>query len=662
MGSQSNKRKSQVSTSGQVPSGESLQIVKSISLVNSRTSGQTIVSLVEAEAIQEWAKLSALAIHILKKNLVTNFGNVLNDEHELCLTKLLTGSAGLALGRDTGRFAYGLDTGYGKTESIVALLSAIHHLKLDHISVMVCQLTVEALCALKRRLMEEGIPEQKIGLVYSPLTTASLPYTKATDLRQFQLVTHNRVKDSRCDIVKQNTYLDKARSLVIWDESFMKSQSKSLSLNELSKAVSNFSIDHRHKQSHEALIKWLQHSLSKLSTEEGSQQINSMPLELALVGLDDGVLTSYTNLLDLWKTYGKSKTHTDWQRELLKELLSMANSPIRLTMSGAVGSQKGQAVVSYEVTVPESFTNMVILDASVAIRDLANMDSSVFNVTDYITPKDYTQVNIHQLFNNGGRDSLTKDFAKETLAERRTSQEVIAVIKSKPTEPFLIFTYNYKPSEGVNFESILRADMASVGIDTHALVEDGKPRFQFLTHGNETSLNGLSYCTNVIMVGVLHLKPDTIDGMIIGQQDNLTHEQDIDEARRVDVSEKVHKIYQALSRGSCRSVNDGKALPMTAYLLHRSLDVREGLNKVMRNVNWLEWTSCLTDSKTNGQKLSVDILSYLEATPSVNFPLSIRSVKADLKVTSATTWQRALANTLSMTARFTKVGRSIHSV
>ena len=97
------------------------------------------------------------------------------------------------------------------------------------------------------------------------------------------------------------------------------------------------------------------------------------------------------------------------------------------------------------------------------------------------------------------------------------------------------------------------------GIDSFAVVGEGKPRFQFLTHGNETSLNGLSYCTNVIMVGVLHLKPDTIDGLIIGQRDNLTHEQNLEERKRVDTSEKVHKVYQALSRGSCRSVNNGRS-------------------------------------------------------------------------------------------------------
>ena len=651
MGSQSNKCKS-------VPSGQSLEISKpslpSNLMFTTSKPTKAVKLFTDHDQLME---LSIKAYEILVKNLI-DYGNVLNDEHSSCLARAVGESAALALGLIKGRKAYGLDTGFGKTEMIVALLSAIHHLKLDHLSIMVCQFKIEALCELKRKLMQEGVPEEKIGLVYSPLTTASLPYTKSTDLRQFQLVTHNRVKDSRCDIVKQNSYLDKPRSLVIWDESFLKSQSKSLSLNELSKAVSNFSIDHRHKQSHEALIKWLQSSLSKLSNEEGLQQINNKPLELTLVEMDDEVLTSYTNLLDLWRTFGSSKAHTNWQRELLKELLSMANSPIRLTMGGTVGSQKGQAVVSYEVTVPASFTNMVILDASVTIRELASMDTSVKVVEANMIQKDYSSVNIHQLFNNGGRDSLTKDFAKETLVERRTSQEVIAVIKSKPTEPFLIFTYKTN-GDGVNFESILRADMASVGIDSLALVEDGKPRFQFLTHGNETSLNGLSYCTNVIMVGVLHLKADTIDGMIIGQQDNLTHEQDLDEARRVDVSEKVHKIYQALSRGSCRSVNDGKALPMTAYLLHRSLDIREGLNKVMRNVNWLEWTSCLTDSKTNGQKLSVDILSYLEARPSVDYPLSIRSVKADMKIDSATTWKRALAIALSRTDRFTKVKSSI---
>jgi hypothetical protein len=607
-----------------------------------------------------WRALTTKTYKILEYNLVKRYGNVLSNEHSECLMRAVGECAALALGRQSGRYAYGLDTGFGKTELVVALLSAIHILGYNHLSIMVCQFKIEALCELKRKLVAEGVPEYKIGLVYAPTSNASEPCTQPNDLRQFQLVTHNRVKDSRCDIIKQNTYLNKTRSLVIWDESFLKSQPKSLSINELSKAINSYTIDHRHLESHFHLTKWLQGSLSLLSTEEGSQQSNNKPLEISLGGLDVELLTSYTNLLDLWRTYGSSKTHTVYQQEMLKELLSMANSPIRLTMSGAVGSLKGQAVISYEVSIPESFTNMVILDASVTVRDLANMDSSVTVETRNMVQKDYSSVNIHQLFANGGRDSLTKDFAKSSIADRKTSQEVLAVVNSRPTEEaFIIFTYNFKGIDGVNFESILRADMTTSGIDSFAVVGEGKPRFQFLTHGNETSLNGLSYCTNVIMVGVLHLKPDTIDGLIIGQRDNLTHEQNLEERKRVDTSEKVHKVYQALSRGSCRSVNNGRSLPMNAWVIHRSLDIREGLSKVMSGVNWLEWASCLTEVKANGQKLAVDILSYLEARPPVDYPLSIRSVKSDMNIDSTTTWQRALANALAMTDKFTKVKQSI---
>lgn len=637
------------------------------SLSNKRKSVRSLespeVNTMGIDSYIAWRTLTTKTYKILEYNLVTRYGNVLSNEHSECLMRAVGECAALALGRQTGRYAYGLDTGFGKTELVVALLSTIHILGYDHLSVMVCQFKIEALCELKRKLVAEGVPEYKIGLVYAPTSTASEPYTQSNDLRQFQLVTHNRVKDSRCDIIKQNTYLDKTRSLVIWDESFLKSKPKSLSINELSKAINSYTIDHRHLDSHLHLIMWLQRCLSLLSTEEGSQRSNNKPLELTFDGLDMGVLTSYTNLLDLWRTFGSSKVHTNYQREVLKELLSMANSPVRLTMSGVIGSLKGQAVVSYEVSIPESFTNMVILDASVTVRDLANMDSSVTVETRNMVQKDYSSVNIHQLFGNGGRDSLTKDFAKASIADRKTSQEVLAVIKSRPSEEsFIIFTYNYKSSDGVNFESILRADMESVGIDSYDLVDGGKPRFNFLTHGNETSLNGLSYCTNVIMVGVLHMKPDTIDGLIIGQRDNITHEQNLEEARRVDTSEKVHKVYQAISRGSCRSVNNGKSLPMNAWVIHRSLDIREGLSKVMSGVNWLEWTSCLTEGKANGQKLAVDILSYLEARPPVDYPLSIRSVKSDMNIDSTTTWQRALANALAMTDKFTKLGRSIHNV
>lgn len=620
-----------------------------------------VVNTKAVSDVMVWTNLSILTYKILQNNLVNRYGNILSAEHEECLTRAAGECAALALGKYTGRKAFGLDTGFGKTELVVAFLTAVHRLKLDDLSVMVCQFKVEALCELKRKLRFEGVPDDKIGLVYSPTAIASEPSTPANEQRQFQLVTHNRVVDHRCDIIKQNTYNDKPRSLVIWDESFLKSEVKNIPTNDLTKAIDNFATDHKHLESHIGLIAWLRSCQSLLSAEEVSQQVNSEPLEVNLNATDPNTLSRFTDQVDHWKTYGASRKLTEHQKTVLKELLSMANSPIRLTVSGTGENLKGQSVISYRVAVPESFTSMVILDASVTIRDLVSMDDTVTIETRNMVQKQYDSVTIHQLIANGGRESMTNDFGMKAKEDRNIAQEIIAVIKSRPdNESFIIFTY--KPNDGdVNFEQILRSDMSEARIDSYSIIDD-KPRFNFLTFGSETSLNGFSYCTNVIMAGVLHLRPEVIDGFIIGQRNDLTHAQNLEERKRVDVSEKVHRIYQALSRGSCRGVNNGLAFSMNAWIIHRDLDIRLGLSKRMAGVKWVNWDRVTDDNsdRGNSNKLSLDILSHLEATPVTNFPLSIRSLKADMGIDSDSTWTRALATALDLSDKFYKVDRSIH--
>jgi hypothetical protein len=108
-----------------------------------------------------------------------------NQIHKDALKRVLTSYTQIALGERTDRLAHALPPGTGKTQSIVAWLSTAVSLGYfsvytdtyregsrgydtdAHFSVAVAANKIEALCELKRDLVDAGVPEELIGLRHS---------------------------------------------------------------------------------------------------------------------------------------------------------------------------------------------------------------------------------------------------------------------------------------------------------------------------------------------------------------------------------------------------------------------------------------------------------------------------------------------------------------
>lgn len=139
----------------------------------------------------------------------------LSVDHVAALRNLLTDCARTALGLQTGRVAWPLSVGCGKTQSIVSFIYACNKLGLKDVSVMVAQEKVEALCDLKGYLLDKGVPEKEIGLGHSYKFNeafaeeyrqtdkwpqpgyASRPSTPSYADRRFLLLTHTNVDGKR---------------------------------------------------------------------------------------------------------------------------------------------------------------------------------------------------------------------------------------------------------------------------------------------------------------------------------------------------------------------------------------------------------------------------------------------------------------------------------
>jgi hypothetical protein len=582
----------------------------------------------------------------------------------------------MALGQLTGRYAFALDTGMGKTESVVAFLSALHQLNIRDVSVLVCQSKVESLCELKRKLLAEGIPEEDIGLIHSyrhdlskldingkPISDnyASLPATPKSEQRLFQLVTHNKVMhkasfSDRPTVEAYNTYMDKPRSLAIWDESLIASETVSLTEEALYLAVMTFEKVCAKYPSHTASIAWFNDCLSLILQELKLQKDGHAPSNLTLPFIDEETSKLQTDIVKQFN----DETH----KPTLLSLLDLAKSDIRVLLT-----QQDEGIISYNLSVPPELKDIVILDASYHIRELEKMDSSITSIAKFIKPKRYDNVSVFQMPVFGGRNSMTKDFKESSMSKRKITKELANVIKSiPPSEAVLIFTYKAK---GVDFTKIILNDLKQHGVDTGATVsvQDGgitiqKPRIVVTTWGNETSSNDYVYCQNMILAGILHRSDVDIASAMAGQSDNLMLDIKTANVKQVLNSEVAHLAYQAISRGSCRKVNNGYALPMKAWIIHNSLELRPMFDIVMPNAKWSLWEEVDPNNKGVINRIAMQILAMLGGLKGDNIKVSTSRLKKDLKLTMtpSQTWLLAVKVALTMTKKWKLEGRSIVSI
>lgn len=607
--------------------------------------------------------LTERTFNILVDNL-TSYGNVLSIEHKQALYELVMNYTKMIQGTTSGRLAFGLDTGMGKTESVVALIKAIHELGLDHVSILVCQSKVEGLCELKRKLIAMGVPEDRIGLIHSygydpakvsnlPEGYASMPSTPKVDHRQFQLVTHNRVKGGG-DISKFNTYRDEPRSLAIWDESLLVSDSLSIVERELRKAVHNFATDKEGKADHAGLVKYFNESFAEI--QAGFSQDSSVNIRLE--ALEPETMTLYKKMLG--KYFGEFKS-------VLTQLLDMSSQELKL-----LTTKDGQGVITYQIAVPKELNKVAILDASWWIRELERLDDSITSNTYFIHPhlKRYDNVTIHQMQFSGSRSNLTADMSGKA-EQRKVSKELAAVIKAIPSnEAVLIFTYK-RQGNRVDFVKTLKTDLNQLGVDTEATLDitrsnqiETKPRINFLTWGSETSLNEYSCSSNVILAGVLHRSHVDLAAAIAGQSDDLKSDIQYGDIMRVQDSEIAHLTFQALSRGSCRKVNNGYAEPMKVWVIHRGLRLRPLLETVMGGCKWLQWDEVDPVNAGVIDRTAQTIHSYLDGMSDTVSKISTSQLRKILELPdiSKTSWTSALNKAMSATKNWCLQGRSVIKV
>ncbi|MCS6319982.1 MAG: hypothetical protein H8K05_19875 [Nitrospira sp.] len=573
------------------------------------------------------------------------FGNTLSDDHETALFALVEAMTAMANGTMKGRYAFGLPTGMGKTRAIIAWVSALHALGLDKTySIAVAASKVEALCQMKRDLISEGVPAERIGLLHSyrwnpnssngPMVDdgyASEPSTEANDERPIMLITHSRIRGG--NLTRFNAYRGKPRHLLIWDESLIVSDSSFIVTRLLAGSIGFLERAYGEEAQYTEFIAYLNACAEAITaTLIRLKEVASTELE--------GVIRLPACNLEKLAEFKAILADLQAPQEPLITLLDLIPYPLRVVATGQGG------VVSYRVSVPSEIQNILVLDASQPIRKLVHLDSTIKDAEQCFPSiqrlkmplanlKRFDQVTLYQMHSGGGRSTLQKDFAQRYRQDRKIAQEIIDVVRAIPAdEGVLIFTYKSHTTGGPHYRNILLKDLEAAGIDISARLQSGESRLNIVTWGMETSLNNYAYCSHVILAGVLQRNPVDIAGAYLGQTDNLRAKVSAGIVKDILLSEAVHVIYQALSRGTCRVVANGVAKPMTGYLIHRDDAIQEELEKVMPGVGWESWKARYIEVKPGTINALVgEVSTYLQQLPSSLSRISTRQIKKSLNLT-----------------------------
>jgi hypothetical protein len=624
------------------------------------------------------------AYQIMMDILTTHGNNPGTEQREVLLYLLLlyfkmaTGS----LDEDDRRVVAALPTGYGKTTSIVAFITALHEFGIEDLSVTVAASKVEALAELKRELIKSAGESvlAKIGLLHSykfdpaeaerarkhglplPDGYASEPATwENPSDRQFLLVTHARIRnDGPKGLETYNTYRGQERSLVIYDESLLPADVWSFELNRLAGGIAYMQAAMDNRKDLKPVIAWLNQARDAL-TGTFSKYTDSENTEGGLVSLP---ALSEADQLEYLRRLPKGDYSI-----ACESCLERAGTSVRLHPSYS------GLVATYSVVIPEALKRVVVLDASYLFRDLVKDDvrtkpiQSLPGKFQGLKPffeaglKRYPNMTIRTMNARWGRQETDKEFSVRDFTKRRFVNDLVRTIKGIPAqEAVLVFVY--KDRGKVSQRTVLMNALEEAGIDTKGTIEVNgseqgprktKPRINVATWGQETSTNDYAHCQHVILAGVLQLPNAVKLGGYLAAKDDPAHPYPKEKATSVSLTESLHLIYQAASRGTCRATDRrSEAPPMTLWLTTPTPDaIKERLREIFPKARHLTWEGDFgKQSERKVSTLTKRIRAFLqEFEAEGNTKVSTRQLKQlipELQEVPSTSFTRAVQEVHNM--------------
>lgn len=263
----------------------------------------------------------------------------------------------------------------------------------------------------------------------------------------------------------------------------------------------------------------------------------------------------------------------------------------------------------FDVVVPDNIENIVVLDASTKINKLMMLDETIW------TPKDlpelrlsYENIIFHRIGHRAGRGGIEEELKGNVAG---LTECICEIVKERhPDEAVLFFTYKHREGD-LNHREAIEKHLAEQGIDLQERLTNGKPRFNWLTHGNETASNRFTHCTVAIFVGVLH-KPDEVTlGQTIAQRRTLTIPVEQEILSDVVLSQQAQALHQGANRTASRVLQDDLAHGAQIYYVYPSDALVPWVREVMPGAAFRTYLSEAMVARTRSDAIRWKVIVFL---------------------------------------------------
>ena len=499
------------------------------------------------------------------------YQNSPNADHQAALHDILLTYSRFATGDGLDphkRIAFPLATAMGKTQSIISWARAVHQMSLPY-TLLVCQEQVRDLDILRHDLIDRGVPEDRIGLIHRDRKVYCSPGHPSE--YQFLLITHAMIRTSK-EAAEYMETEDGCRSLCVYDESLIKSAGRTVSGGELETASamvetvlrSGFTDRDKVTPAQFELVGYLKDALAEVISRYNQRDTSKFNLPTIL-----DVDTAMRYATAARGLPGKARDAAP----IILRFLEIASEPLRVARLGQGGKD---GVISYQLRIPPTLQNVVVLDASATVRELQEKDSDIVVIDRWESVKRFNKLSVDQYLVQSGtgylRNTMTTaspilkdvvgDVTRGWLPEN--AAVVFCIAKQEDNAPAKKKTPTHKLQEalvkaGVNLNATVRMWEGPRNGKPGRVIDI--PKYQFITWGQERSTNKFRHCSHLIAIGVSRRGIVELAGNVAGQRNDLEHEDVLDRSDldRVQASEQFTRLQQFIGRGTTRETRDGQA-------------------------------------------------------------------------------------------------------
>lgn len=241
------------------------------------------------------------------------------------------------------------------------------------------------------------------------------------------------------------------------------------------------------------------------------------------------------------------------QRFLTSALYFLSGRSIRVRREAYSQDGAGKVVISYEDRPPEALAPLVVLDASIRVRQ-TYADAVAHRGVRLLRQavKDYSPLAVH-LWKTAGSKTAWRSNGVELVSG------MIATIMTKPSEDWLVVAHKASGKVGDVAAQLRKALPPSVA-----------DRVSVITWGCHMATNAYRDVGNVILAGTLFMPAAhylALTHMAKGQPAEAHGFADAEAVRRTTYGEHRNLILQAACRGRVRQSDGDRCRPMDLYII-----------------------------------------------------------------------------------------------